>query len=75
MTDSQLELKVYQTLMSEHGNNTHAALLDLCARFVRVTQGVSPGYMRWAPDEPSPQKIDVPPNPITDEWIATGVDA
>lgn len=72
----QLEMKVFQSLMDEHKGNHLSALLDLCARYVRLHNGVSPGYLRWGMnDTGADPKIDVPPNPITDDWLATGVDA
>ena len=72
MTD---ELWIYQRLMFEHHNDPQAALIDLCSRFVRVSNGMSHGFLRLEPDFPAIAKVDDPPNPITDEWIATGVDA
>lgn len=70
-----LEMKVFQSLMDEHKSDTLAALLDLCARYVKLYNGVSPGFLRWGMNDAKKDiKWDVPPNPITDDWIATGVD-
>lgn len=71
-----LEQKVAQTLLAEHQGSYEHAFHDLCARYVRLHNDVCPGFGRWAMnDRGADPKIDVPPNPITDEWISTGVDA
>lgn len=66
---------VYQSLMSEHEGRADHALRDLAHRYVYLARGVSPGFMRWPPDSPVDAKIDDVPNPITDDWVRTGVDA
>lgn len=68
--------RVFQVLLSEHKGNAGAALRDLAERFAYISQFVSPGFGRWAMnDVGADPKLDVPANPITDEWIRTGVDA
>ncbi len=66
---------VYQTALSDNHGNPDMALRDLAYRFVHVMRGVSPGFLRWPPDGPSEGRIDDVPNPITDDWIRTGIDA
>lgn len=66
---------VVQQLMQEHGGDYRKAFYDLAGRFVAVVHGTSPGFLRWPPDGPSEGRIDDVPNPITDDWIRTGIDA
>lgn len=66
---------VVQQLLQDHQGDFRAAFYDLAHRFVAVVHGTSPGFLRWPPDGPSDNRIDDVPNPITDDWIRTGVDA
>ncbi len=75
MSQREIEL-VYQTVLSDNHGNPDLALRDLAHRFVSVMRGVSPGFLRWNQDDPPRDvRIDDVPNPITDDWIRTGVDA
>lgn len=63
---------VAQSVLDEHSGNYRTAFYDLAARFVAVVHGTSPGFLRWAPDDPQePVNHDVP-NPVCDTWISTG---
>jgi hypothetical protein len=63
---------VYQSLLDEHAGNATMALWDLSHRFVLINRGYSPGFARTAAIVPAaPVKPDVPPNPITDDWLTT----
>ena len=72
---------VSQSLLDEHGGNINAAYADLSERFSRIAQLLdaadrkrSYAYSReLAP--PTVGTIDDVPNPISDEWVRTGVDA
>ena len=72
---------VYQTMLSEHEGRTDHALQDLAERFARIAIDLdaadrkrSYAYSReLAP--PTVGVIDDVPNPISDEWVRTGVDA
>lgn len=67
---------VVQQLLQDHQGDFRAAFYDLAHRFVAVVHGTSPGFLRWGQDDPPPSpRIDDVPNPITDDWIRTGVDA
>ena len=72
---------VYQTMLSEHEGRTDHALQDLAERFARLSIELheadrkrSYAYSReLAP--PTTGRLDDVPNPIGDEWLATGIDA
>jgi len=72
---------VYQTMLSEHEGRTDHALQDLAERFARISIELhnadlkrSYAYSReLAP--PTTGTLDDVPNPISDEWVRTGVDA
>jgi len=72
---------VYQTLLSEHEGRTDHALQDLSDRFARISIELheadrkrSYAYSReLAP--PTTGVLDDVPNPISDEWVRTGIDA
>jgi hypothetical protein len=64
---------VYQTALSDNHNNPDMALRDLAYRFVYVMRGVSPGYMRFPPDEPVRDAKAVI-EPVDDgSWIKTAL--
>lgn len=65
---------VVRSILEEHNGDYRQAFYDLAGRFVAVVHGVSPGFLRWSPEMPSQARIDDVPNPITDEWIRTGID-
>lgn len=64
---------VAQSVLDEHSGNYRTAFYDLAARFVAVVHGTSPGFLRWAPDEPpAPPRPD--PHPVDDgEWVKTAL--
>ncbi len=72
---------VYQALLSEHEGRVDHALQDLSDRFARIAIDLdaadrkrSYAYSReLAP--PTTGRLDDVPNPIGDEWLATGIDA
>jgi hypothetical protein len=69
-------MKIYQTLLSEHHGSAANALLDMCHRYLWAMDGFCAGFKRMGMNDfGADPKIDVPANPITDEWISTGVDA
>lgn len=70
---------VAKTLLTENNNDIYAAFNDLAGRYVqmcalldRAERLYSRAYAREKP--PSEGSIDVPVNPITDDWIQTGKD-
>jgi hypothetical protein len=72
MSKRDVEL-VYQSLLSEHHGNPDLALRDLAYRFVYVMRGVSPGYMRFPPDDPVKDARPVV-EPVDDgSWIKTAL--
>jgi len=64
---------VVQTALSDNQGNPNLALIDLAHRFVYVMRGVSPGYMRFPPDDPAKDAKPVV-EPVDDgSWIKTAL--
>jgi hypothetical protein len=72
MSQREIEL-VYQTVLSDNHGNPDLALRDLAHRFVSVMRGVSPGYLRFPPDEPAKEGKPII-QPVDDgSWIKTAL--
>ncbi len=64
---------VYQVVLSDNHGNPDLALRDLAHRFVSVMRGVSPGFLRYPPDEPAQPARPVV-EPVDDgSWIKTAL--